>query len=172
MIHGFLLANGSFTTIGVPGANAALPSGIHAAGRIAEGYYVDANGTVEAHGFVAQLRRGNSRAPSPPRFSSSPWTPPVQACGAGRQREAIRPAISSYVSITRAAPRGGLCCCTGLCGCQRATPLMSRDRRRGRVSGTSRGRHGRGRYNRGQVETPPFSIPPPSTKFLSIFCSF
>lgn len=113
MIHGFLLANGSFTTIGVPGANAALPSGIDAAGRIAEGYYVDANGTVEAHGFVAQLTRGNSRAPSPPRFSSSPWTPPVQACGAGRQREAIRPAISSYVSITRAAPRGGLCCCTG-----------------------------------------------------------
>lgn len=112
MIHGFLLANGSFTTIGVPGANAALPSGIDAAGRIAEGYYVDANGTVEAHGFVAQLTRGNSRAPSPPRFSPrrGPAGPGVWRW---RQREAIRPAISSYVSITRAAPRGGLCCCTG-----------------------------------------------------------
>ncbi len=37
MIHGFLLANGSFTTIDVPGANAALPSGIDAACRIARG---------------------------------------------------------------------------------------------------------------------------------------
>jgi len=48
--HGFLLAEGEFTTIDVPGAMGTLPTGINAAGQIVGGY-TDASGT--GHGFLA-----------------------------------------------------------------------------------------------------------------------
>jgi hypothetical protein len=47
--HGFLLDQGSFTTLDVPGGFDTYPSGINASGQIV-GSYIDAGGT---HGFLA-----------------------------------------------------------------------------------------------------------------------
>jgi len=48
--HGFLLSNGTYTTIDVPGAVVTNAFGINNAGQIV-GYYIDASGV--AHGFLA-----------------------------------------------------------------------------------------------------------------------
>jgi probable HAF family extracellular repeat protein len=47
--HGFLLDNGSYTTLDVPGSISTYPSGINDSGQIV-GYYNDA--AVNPHGFV------------------------------------------------------------------------------------------------------------------------
>jgi uncharacterized membrane protein len=47
--HAFLLDQGSYTTLDVPGAYTTQATGINASGHIV-GYYMDANGT---HGFLA-----------------------------------------------------------------------------------------------------------------------
>jgi len=48
--HGFLLSDGTYTTIDVPGASQTIANGINNEGYIV-GYYIDADG--HQHGFVA-----------------------------------------------------------------------------------------------------------------------
>jgi len=49
--HGFLLDNGAFTPIDVPGATGTAAPGINRSGQIV-GHFSDAGGTV--HGYLAQ----------------------------------------------------------------------------------------------------------------------
>jgi probable HAF family extracellular repeat protein len=53
-VQGFLLDNGSYTTLGVPGSNNTVANGINASGQIV-GAYRDAAGN--AHGFLLDQGR-------------------------------------------------------------------------------------------------------------------